>query len=278
MKKKIALGLLLMLVIVGMVSAIYIFTEKSVTQAPVVTQPKEPEEPVQSVQPEQPVVEEPIEEPSDEQDRTVVLDDIKVAERADGGVVDSVEGLSKLWSKPTFQVPTDFSNGFVATTTEHVDCMNVEGKHAVLRASDSDALFEVFEKDALFNSIESLREDYLTNYYPDYFAHIPSEIKREDTVLNEGLKDFQDYFELDLVNDVTNTEYQQILADTTISTALGDGLLIETYNKSINTFYMNVFIKCECERIIVITCSSADETNLLAYITEITNSGIYLIK
>lgn len=276
MKKQIISIVIIVLVVIAMIVGIYVFTDKSIKNSNENTQPTVsvptyvPTNPTTSTDDDYVEIE-------TEQDRELHLEDITIADRGGNEFVDDVADLSKLWEKPTFMVVSDFSNGFVATTTEHIECLNNLTGYAEFIEYNTGTKFEVIEKDALVYTINSLRTDYLEKYYPEYLNCKPTGFTRDDTKLNEGIEEYQKYFEEDISEDITNTAGYQILADTTIETALGEGLFVETYNKSSGEYYAEVYIKCERERIILIKCRFFDEDSIIPYITELTNSGIYLI-
>lgn len=204
------------------------------------------------------------------------FDTIIIEDREEAGFVDSSEDLENLYVNPTFKIATDFSNGFVATTTEHITCVTNTAGYAEYGGNGT--RLYVVEYNPLENTIQSLHQNTLEKYFPTYLYHKPIGFERDDTEVGVGLKSKEEHFEMVPTLDVTFEGTAQILADTSIETALGTGLLLEYYSPSAGQYTAIANIQCDRDRIIQIRVIATSENNLIDYITEVTNEGIYLIK
>lgn len=241
------------------------------------------EEPMSTEEPSESEVELPnsevVVEPEVEEDKEIDFDfdAIVIENRDEQGFIDDSKDVAEVFENETYMVATDFSNGFIATTTEHATAISNLSGYAEYACADG-SIVTVFERDALECSIQTLREDLLNRVFPTYMYYEPSGCSRDDTVLGTGLKSKENVFAKIPTDDVTFEGNTQLLADTTITTALGNGLLVEYYSPRLGQYHMYAYIQCDRDRVIEVKALSYDEKNILDYIVEITNEGIYLIK
>lgn len=202
---------------------------------------------------------------------------IVIEDREEQGFINSSEDVESLYVNETYEVATDFSNGFIATSTEHANAIsNISGYAEYMCIDNSNVV--VVERNSLEHSIQDLRYDVLQKTFPTYMYYEPYGFERSATVIGTGLQSKEDVFKIIPTSDATFEGSLQLLADTTITTALGNGLLVEYFSPSAGHYVIYVFIQCDRDRIIEVKAISYSEDNVKDYVIEITNGGIYLIK
>lgn len=274
MKRKICMGIITVVLMVFAALGLCFVLDN--VKPPVIEEPTSTEEPSES-EVELPSSEVVVEPEPEDKEIEFDFDAIVIENRDEQGFVDGSKDVAEVFENETYIVGTEFSNGFIATTTEHATAISNLSGYAEYACADSSSV-TVFERDALECSIQTLREDLLNRIFPTYMYYEPSGFSRDDTVLGTGLKSKENVFVKIPTDDVTFEGNTQLLADTTITTALGNGLLVEYYSPRLGQYHVYAFIQCDRDRVIEVKALSYNEDNVLDYVIEITNEGIYMIK
>lgn len=215
--------------------------------------------------------------PDYEYDREVIVKDTTLVDREpDEYIVSDVQGLDQ--ETYYLKTQTTFSNGIAVQSTKYITAGMYAGERIECVGDDGVTTIHVSEINPLDYTPERKKQEYLNEYWQAYIAYEGKGFKREDTELGTGLNENVNAYNKSLGEDPTITDGIQLLMDSTIETAIGEGNILIEYSQYSKKFTLNAYIDCGEYRYLEITIDSINEDTLLGYLHDLLNNGVYIIE
>lgn len=215
--------------------------------------------------------------PDYEYDREVIVNDTILVDREPNEyIVSDVQDLNK--ETYYLKTQTTFSNGIAVQSTKYITAGMYTGERIECVGDDGVTIIHVSEINPLDYTPERKKQEYLNEYWQAYIAYEGKGFKREDTELGTGLNENVNAYNKSLGEDPTITDGIQLLMDSTIETAIGEGNILIEYSQYSKKFTLHAYVDCGKYRYLEITIDSINEDTLLGYLHDLLNNGVYIIE
>lgn len=212
-----------------------------------------------------------------EYDREITISGTAIVDRnPDDFIVSDVQELDQ--KKYYTRTDTSFSNSIVVQSTKYITVGVYTGESIECVGDDGVTTINVSEINPLDYTPEKKKEEYLNEYWQAYIAYEGKGFIREDTELDIGLKESADVYNKALGEDPTVTEGMQLLTDSKIETAIGEGYILVEYSQYSKKFTLHAYIDCGYYRYLEVTINSINEDTLIGYLHDLINNGVYIIE
>ena len=215
--------------------------------------------------------------PDYEYDREVIVKDTTLIDRDPSEyIVSDVQDLNQ--ETYYLKTQTTFSNGIAVQSTKYITAGMYTGERIECIGDDGVTIIHVSEINPLDYTPERKKQEYLNEYWQAYVAYEGKEFKREDTELGTGLNENVNAYNKSLGEDPTITDGVQLLMNSTIETAIGEGYILIEYSQYSKKFTLHAYVDCGDYRYLEITIDSINEDTLLGYLHDLMNNGVYIIE